>query len=580
MALEEQMKGADTLIRNLSELSIDTIFGVTGGASLEIFDAWGRIGERYGIRLIDTAKEDGAGFAAQGYARSTGKVGVVLTTSGPGATNAFTPLTDAMLDSIPILLITGQVPSHMLGKGAFQEAPVTEMSSPTTKRSYLVKDLDKLADVVVEAFYLAKHGRPGPVHIDITKDTTQKTMVYQRVANNNTSKIDPSPYLENKIPKVLNELKRSLKPIIYAGGGIISSGAYKELLELSELTGIPVTTTVMGLGGFPGTHRHSLGMLGMHGTAYSNFAINGSPLSNYNDGADFVLAIGARFDDRVTGKVTEFAKNAYIVHVDIDPKENGKNKKPDIFVLSDAEEFLKRLNSKIREENLRLEYTSWWSHLNTLKDRYSLRYFMDGKDENGYEIPHQYVLQELWKLTKDSKPIITTGVGQHQMWAAQYFLVDEPRKFLTSAGLGSMGFGLPAAIGAQAANPSKLVIDIDGDRSFFMTKYELETIARFNLPVKVVVFDNGGHGMVIQWQDNQYGSRYVASKYKNIDFAQYARLFGIESNRVSRLEDVDAALRRMINHRGPYLLHVDARFEHCLPMIPSGRTIRDINLQK
>lgn len=576
MTLEEEIKGADILIRNLSDQGVDTIFGVTGGASLEIFDALGRIGNKYGIKLIDTSKEDGAGFAAQGYARSTGKVGVVLTTSGPGATNSFTPLTDAYLDSIPLLLISGQVTSKMLGKGAFQEAPVSDMSSPTTKRSYLIKDIDKLPDIVAEAFYLAQNGRQGPVHIDITKDTTQKAAMFQS-GKNNFAKADLPNDLEHKVRIVFEQLKKSRKPIIYSGGGVISSDAYKELLELSELTGIPVTNTVMGLGGFSGMHKHSMGMLGMHGTPYSNFAINGSPLGNYSDGADFVLAIGARFDDRVTGDVSEFAKHAYVVHVDIDHKENGKNKNPNVFVLSDAKEFLQRLNTRINQEYFRPGYNEWWKHLGVLKEKYPLNY-KHWEDDRGMEIPTQHVVHELWRLTRGYNTIITTGVGQHQMWSAQYFLVDKPRTFLTSAGLGSMGFGLPAAIGAQVANPDKLVIDLDGDRSFWMTGYELETIARFNLPVKVVVFDNGGHGMVQQWQDNQYDRRYVASKYNNIDFAKYAALFGIKSSRVNKLEQVESALREMINHKGPYLLHADVRFEHCRPLVPAGKTIRDIIL--
>lgn len=574
--LEEAIKGADILVRSLSNQGVDTIFGVNGGASLETFDALGRIASQYGITLIDTAKEDGAGFAAQGYARSTGKVGVVLTTSGPGATNAFTPLTDASLDSIPLALITGQVYSHMLGKDAFQEAPVTEMSQPITKRSYLVKDLSKLSDVVEEAFCLAKDGRPRPVHIDITKDVTQLEMLFQSGMVRHT-KFYSANDLNHKVDVALEQLKKSRRPIIYSGGGIISSDAYKELLKLSELTGIPVTTTIMGLGGFPGTHKNSLGMLGMHGTAYSNFAINGSPLENYEDGADLLLAIAVRFDDRVTGKVSEFAKRAYIVHVDIDENENGKNKKPDLFVLSDAKEFLQRLNARIRQESLKLNYVEWWNHIDTLKEKYPLRY-TNWTDDRGMEIPTQYVIQRLYEMTKNQKPIVTTGVGQHQMWAAQYFLVDEPRKFLTSAGLGSMGFGLPAAIGAQIANPNQLVMDLDGDRSFWMTGNELETIARFNLPIKVVTFDNGGHGMVMQWQDSQYDGRYVATQYKNINFADYAKIFGINSKRISKLEQVDFALQDMVNHKGPYLLHVDVRYEHCLPMVPAGRTIRDIKL--
>lgn len=574
--LKDLLKGADILVRSLSQQGVDTVFGVNGGASLESFDALGRIGQIYGVRLIDTAKEDGATFAAQGYARSTGRVGVALTTSGPGATNAFTPLTDAYLDSIPIVLITGQVPSVMLGKGAFQEAPVTEMSKPTTKRSFLVKDPADLPEIVADALYIAQDGRPGPVHVDITKDATQKEIEFIAAEPAINHDIDTRD-LEHKVGIIFEQLKTSRSPVIYAGGGIISSGAYQELLELSDLTRIPVTTTVMGIGGFPGTHENSLGMLGMHGTPWSNYAINGSPLDDYRDGADFLLVVGARFDDRVTGKVSEFAPNAYIAHVDVDPKENGKNKSPSVFVQSDAKQFLQRLNARIRQEQFRPDYTLWRGHIDELKERFPLRYseWVDGR---GKEIPTQYVIEQLYKVTREFDPLVTTGVGQHQMWAAQYFLVDGPRHFMTSAGLGGMGFGLPAAIGAQVANPDGLVIDLDGDRSFWMTGNELESIARHGLPVKTVIFDNGGHGMVQQWQDDQYGSRYTATKYDNINFARYAGLFGIGSSRINRTEQVEPALDRMLNHKGPYLLHVDVRYEHCLPMIPSGGTVRDMKL--
>lgn len=584
MTLDGELKGADILVRSLNEQGVDTIFGVTGGASLEIFDALGRIGRRYGINLIDTAVEHGAGFAAQGYARSTGKPGVVLTTSGPGATNAFTPLTDASLDSIPLILISGQVPSGMLGKGAFQEAPVTDMSRPVTKASYLVKDPKDLPEIIEEAFNLAVRGRPGPVHVDITKDAQQRifTESYRERIKNSESPND----LDHKVNAVVGAIQKSKRPTLYVGGGIISSGSHRELIELSEMTEIPVTTTLMGLGGFPGTHKNSLGMIGMHGTAYSNFAINGSPYGNYADGADLVLAIGARFDDRVTGKADEFAKGAYIVHVDIDQRENAKNRNPDAFILANAKEFLQRLNARIREGQIRQDYSGWWKHLEFLKEKHPLRYNLGGKDDYGREIPIQYVIDRLWKLTRSYDPIVVTGVGQHQMWAAQHFLVDKPRKFSTSAGLGSMGYGLPAALGAQAANPDSLVIDLDGDRSFWMTANELETIARLQLPVKIIAFDNGGHGMVKQWQDNIYGSRYVASSYSNISFAEYAALFRdkkdgrrlVGSERISRVEEVEPSLKRMLDYKGPYLLHVDARFEHCLPMIPSGGTIRNITL--
>ncbi len=584
MALEEEIKGADIIIRSVARQGTKRIYFVTGGASLETGDALFRIGHRHGIQMIDTAKEDGAGFAAEGDARSTGEVGVYLETSGPGATNGITPLTDASLDSIPVVKFTGQVPKYMIGKGAFQEAPMVDMTRPVTKRSYFVERVEDLPDIIAEAFHVAKSGRPGPVHIDVPKDITQAKMAFRSGSYANGSPDLPHD-LEHKVGAVFNIMQKAARPVVYVGGGVISAGAYTELLRLSELARIPVTTTLMGLGAFPGTHTNSLGMLGMHGTAYANFAINGSPLGNYDDGADFVLAIGARFDDRVTGKVSEFAQNAYIAHVDIDKKENGKNKNPDIFIHSDATTFLQILNSRIRQEAFRPDYSSWWNHLESLKQKFPLRYNFGWADDNGHEIPTQYIMQELWKLTKNDEPIVVTGVGQHQMFAAQYFLVDKPRRFLTSAGLGSMGFGLPAALGAQMANPKKLVIDLDGDRSFWMTGNELETIARFNLPVKVVIFDNGGSGMVQQWQDHQYESRYSGTKYKNINFANYAQLFmelnpHIGSRRISKLGEVEPALKEMVNHRGPYVLHVDARYEHCLPMVPAGGTVKEIILQK
>ena len=588
--LEDKLKGADILMRNLAAQGVDCIFGYTGGASLEIFDAIGRLGPHYGIRLIDTAKEDGAGFAAQGYARATGKVGVVLTTSGPGATNALTPLTDASLDSIPIVLISGQVPGHLLGKNAFQEAPVTDMSRPVTRRrcrregSFLVKDIGELPNILEEAFYVARSGRPGPVHIDITKDAQQKMDISRVVQPRANPQYQPELF-ELQIDNALRYLKSAERPILYVGGGIISSGASKELLELAEYMNIPVTTTLMGLGGFPGSHKNNLGMLGMHGTAYSNFAVNGSPLNDYLDGADVKIGIGARYDDRVTGNPKEFAKHATKIQVDIDSWENGKNVRVDDFIGLDAKEFLHRLLIKAKSENHNRGYDSWWQHIGLLKEKFPLGYDANGKDGYGAEIPNQYVIKRLYELTRDRNPIVTTGVGQHQMWAAQYFLVDQPRKFLTSGGLGTMGFGLPAAIGAQAAFPNEMVIDIDGDRSFWMTANELETITRFNLPVKVLVLDNNGHGMVRQWQDGVYGSRYVATEVRNINFAKYAELFedangnkAIGSERVRRVKDVECALSRMINHKGPYLLHVDTKYEKCLPFIKSGGTIRDIKM--
>jgi len=587
------VNGAEALVIKLHELGIKNIFGVTGGASLELFDKLGDIGPKYGIKLFDTAKEDGAGFAAQGYARSSGTIGVFYTTSGPGSTNGISPVTDAMLDSIPILFITGQVPTFLIGKGAFQEAPVTEMTIPTTKDSVLVRQIDTIAEWIDYGYKLAlgtkdvspTERRQGPVHIDIPKDSSQTMLDYNKLKPFPFGK-PPEFYIDDKVDEIFKEFKKSKRPIIYAGGGIISSEASSELIRLSNYTTIPVTTTVMGLGGFPGSHKNNMGMLGMHGTAYANVAINGSPGGKYKDGADFVLAIGVRFDDRVCGDFEKFARNAYIAHIDIDPNENGKNKMPNIFAHSDANYFLKKLNNKIEKNKYRPKISGWLSHIEKLKRNYPLFFDQWHDTYTGNEIPIQFVLKELYELTKKDHPIVTTGVGQHQMWAAQYFLVDKPRHFLTSAGSGTMGFGLPAAMGAQVANPDNLVMDLDGDRSFWMTANELETIARYDLPVKIVIFDNAGHGMVRQWQDNTYDSRYIASEYNNINYADYARLFEdlgkipLKGRQIKYEKDVRKALKEMINYEGAYLLHIKVRFEHCRPMIGSMKSIEHIMLQE
>ncbi|MCZ6527512.1 MAG: thiamine pyrophosphate-dependent enzyme, partial [Candidatus Dadabacteria bacterium] len=507
--------------------------------------------------------------------------------------NGMSPVTDAMLDSIPILFITGQVPTFLIGKGAFQEAPVTEMTIHTTKDSVLVRQIDTITEWIDYGYKLAmgtkdvsiSERRQGPVHIDIPKDSSQTMIDYNKLQPFYFGK-HPEFNIDEKVDEIFKQFKKSKRPIVYAGGGIISSGASSELVRFSNYTTVPVTTTVMGLGGFPGSHKNSIGMLGMHGTAYANFAINGSPNGKYKDGADFVLAIGVRFDDRVCGDFEKFARNAYIAHIDVDPKENGKNKKPNIFAHSDANYFLKKLNHKIEKNNFRPNISEWWNHIEKLKRNYPLFFDQWQDTYTGNEIPTQFVLKELYDLTKEDHPIVTTGVGQHQMWAAQYFLVDKPRHFLTSAGLGTMGFGLPAALGAQVANPDKLVMDLDGDRSFWMTANELETIARFDLPVKIVVFDNTGHGMVRQWQDNTYDGRYIASEYNNINYANYARLFEdlgkipLKSRQIKYEKDVRNALKEMINYEGAYLLHIKVRFEHCRPMIESMKSIEHIKLQE
>jgi len=563
------LNGAETLVACLEREGVDTIFAYPGGASQFLHQA---LTKSKKIRTILPRHEQGGGFMAAGYARSTGKVGVCMATSGPGATNLVTALADAFMDSIPIVSVTGQVPSYNIGKGAFQETDFFGMTLPVVKHSYLVLNILDLPRIVKEAFYIANSGRPGPVVIDIPKDVQISTA--QPIF---PSKIELRGYKPEAkaddvaLNEVLGLIEKAEKPVLYVGGGIISSGASKELLEFAELTQIPVTTTLMGIGCFPESHPLSLKWLGMHGTYYANRAVNE---------ADLLLAFGVRFDDRVTGKVSEFAKHGTIVHMDIDYAEFDKNKHVHLPILSDLKYGLGRLNGMIRKEGrARKTFPAWHKDIASWRKAQPLR-FIDHPDK----IAPQLVIQKLCEMTK-GEAIITTGVGQHQMWAGQFYDFNQPRTFLTSGGLGTMGFGYPCALGAKVACPHKQVIDIDGDGSFLMNVQELATAKVEKIHAKVIILNNQHLGMVVQWEDRFFhsnrGHTYLGDPADRAgiypDYPTIFKGFGIPCERVLHKKDLDGALQRLIDAEGAYALDVMVPFtEHVLPMIPAGKTFNDI----
>ncbi len=553
--------GADVLVESLARHDVEVVFAYPGGASMPLHQALTRYRDR--IRTILPRHEQGGIFAAEGYARASGKPGVVMATSGPGALNLVTGLADAKMDSVPLVAITGQVPRHVIGTDAFQETPMVEVSRAITKHHYLVQDAKDIARVVKEAFHLASTGRPGPVLIDMPKDV-QNTVVtnpmYDVAMDLPGYRLPPPPPLK-KVHEVLAAIKSSSRPIIYCGGGVVASGASEELREFSAKTGIPVAMTVHGLGAIPSDHYLSLNMLGMHGTVYANYAVNA---------ADLLLAFGVRFDDRVTGKLSEFAKHGRIVHVDIDASEINKNKFAHIAVHANVKDFLQTINPLLSPGDYRD-----WHQIDEWRASDPMTY-----EQRDDVILPQYVLEQFSKLAK-GEFIMTTGVGQHQMWAAQWTRLKHPRTWITSGGLGSMGYGLPAAMGAQAAFPDALVVDIDGDGSFVMNIQELATVHL---------------GMVVQWEDRFYASNrahtYLGpihhpeaigqgdgempqSLYPN--FVEIARGFGVKARHVRDKAEVVDALAEMIAHPGPYVLDVMIPYqEHVLPMIPAGMTVRDI----
>jgi acetolactate synthase-1/2/3 large subunit len=571
--------GADILVQCLVNHGVDIVFAYPGGASMPIHQALTRFSPQ--LRTILPRHEQGGGFAAEGYARSSGKVGVCLATSGPGATNFVTCLANAKMDSVPLVAITGQVGTPVIGTDAFQETPIIEISRAITKHHYLIPATEDIPRVFKEAFYIASTGRPGPVIIDVPKDVQNNKIIPDYDPPMNLPGYRPTRRAtRQELQAILDCIHQSRKPIFYAGGGIISSGAAPELKAFAEKTGIPVALTLMGLGGLPSEHFLCLQMLGMHGTVFANYAVHE---------ADLLLAFGVRFDDRVTGKVSEFAKHGKIVHVDIDPSEINKNKAAHLPIHADVKLALQDLLAMLDASNGRGAgesaggYRDWVRQIEAWRESEPLRY----ADRNDAILP-QFAIDLLWQKIKErgrlDDTIITTGVGQHQMWAAQYYHFNTPRNWITSGGLGSMGFGLPAAIGAQAAHPKKTVIDIDGDGSFLMNVQELACAYCEKLPVKVFLLNNQHLGMVVQWEDRFHaGNR--AHTYLGAgpgeeaypDFVAMAKSFRCGARRIAEKGELDGAIEEMLDSQGPFVLDVLVPYqEHVLPMIPSGMTVRDI----
>jgi acetolactate synthase-1/2/3 large subunit len=549
-----KMNGAQILIASLEQEGVEVIFGYPGGQVIPIYDAL----YDAKIRNIVVRHEQGAVHAAEGYARSTGKTGVCLATSGPGATNLVTGIANAYMDSTPLVAITGQVPTFMIGGDSFQEADITGITIPITKHNYLVKEIGDLPRVVKEAFYIASTGRPGPVLIDLPKDIDLQTAKFEYPETIDLPGYKPN-YLGNarQVKEAAEAIQKAERPLLYVGGGVVASGAYTELRSLAEKVAIPVTTTLMGMTAFPAGHPLHLGMLGMHGTAYANFAVCET---------DLLIAVGARFDDRVTGKLEKFASKATVIHIDIDPAEIGKNVAVQIPIVGDIKLVLEMLLERVKGRT----NPKWLAQINEWKRQYPLHYEATG-------LKPQRVIEELNRLT-DGEAIICTEVGQHQMWTAQYYSFTRPRSLVTSGGLGTMGFGFPAAIGAQVGNPERLVIDIAGDGSFQMNIQELGTAVANQIPVKVIIFNNFYLGMVRQWQEFFCNKRYSGTVLEsNPDFVKIAEAYGATGFRIDRVADLTQVLRQALATPGPVVVdcHVE-REENVLPMVPAGGAIDEM----
>jgi len=556
------MTGSEIVLKALRDQGVDVIFGYPGGAVLPLYDA---LHEQNALRHILVRHEQAAVHSAEGYARSTGKVGVVLVTSGPGATNAVTGLTDALMDSIPVVCLTGQVPTHLIGNDAFQEADTTGITRPCTKHNYLVKSVDDLARVMHEAFYVARSGRPGPVVVDLPKDVLQaKTDRYVGPEAVKHQSYRPQTKADHRaIEAAVQMIAKAKRPLVYSGGGVINSGDKASVLlsRLVRALGIPCTSTLMGLGAMPASDPLFLGMLGMHGTYEANLAM-------YS--CDVMINIGARFDDRVTGRLDEFSPGSQKIHIDIDPSSINKNVVVDLPVIGDVTSVLddllkawKRAGAKLNQKALK----AWWAQIEDWRRRDCLRY-ADSKKV----IKPQYAIQRLYELTKGRDAYITTEVGQHQMWAAQFYKFEKPRHWMTSGGLGTMGYGLPAAVGVQVAHPDDLVIDIAGEASILMNIQELSTVAQYGLPVKVFIINNQWMGMVRQWQELLHGGRYSQSYTASLpDFVKLAEAFGALGLRATKPDELDDKIMEMIDTPRPVVFDclVD-QTENCFPMIPSG----------
>jgi len=557
-----ELNGAEIVIRALVDQGVEVVFGYPGGAVLPIYDA---LFKQNRLRHILVRHEQGAVHAAEGYARSSGKVGVVLVTSGPGATNAVTGLTDALMDSVPVVCLTGQVPTHLIGNDAFQEADTTGITRPCTKHNYLVKDVNDLARVLHEAFTVARTGRPGPVVVDLPKDVLFANGLYLPPESAPTRKsYRPQTKPEAaRIAAAAQLIMTAKKPLFYAGGGLINSGqrACTLFTELVRLTGFPVTLTLMGLGAYPATDKQYLGLVGMHGTFESNNAMHD---------CDLMINIGARFDDRVTGKIAAFAPHSRKIHVDIDPSSINKNVRVDLAIVGDCAEVLTALLAELKAQKYKADparIAPWWKQIETWRKRDSLRYA-----KSDAIIKPQYAIERLYALTRGRDVFITTEVGQHQMWAAQLFKFDQPFHWMTSGGLGTMGYGLPAAMGVQLAHPDALVIDIAGEASILMNIQEMSTICQYRLPVKAFILNNQYMGMVRQWQELLHGGRYSESYTAALpDFVKLAEAFGAVGMRAEKPADVDRVIKEMIAVDRPVIVDVQVDpAENCFPMIPSG----------
>ncbi|MDC0059884.1 acetolactate synthase 3 large subunit [Pelagibacteraceae bacterium] len=570
------MTGAEIVFKALEDQGVRHIFGYPGGAVLPIYD---ELKNHKKIKHILVRHEQGAGHAAEGYARSTGKPGVMLVTSGPGATNAVTALTDAYMDSIPLVCITGQVPTHLIGTDAFQECDTTGITRPCTKHNWLVKDVKKLSSVIHKAFEVATTGRPGPVLIDIPKDVQFQKAKYIK-PKEIKKRIDKLNIKLNgqsqEIEKVIKLIKESSKPILYTGGGVINSGpkATEFLRELVSLTGFPITSTLQGLGAFPGNDQQFLGMLGMHGTYEANNAMHD---------CDLMINIGARFDDRITGKIDEFSPNSKKIHIDIDPSSINKNVKVDLGLVGDVKVVLEKLVSTIKQKDPNFmnsnkqKISAWWEQIENWRKKNSLG-FVNSKEL----IKPQFAVQRLYELTKAQDVFITTEVGQHQMWAAQHYKFDKPNRWMTSGGLGTMGYGLPAAIGVQVANPGKLVIDIAGEASVLMTMQEMSTAVQYKLPIKIFILNNEYMGMVRQWQELLHEKNYSESYTAALpDFVKLAEAYGCVGIRANKPDELDGKIEQMLSVDKPVIFDcVVDKTENCYPMIPSGKPHNQMLLGK
>jgi acetolactate synthase-1/2/3 large subunit len=601
------MFGRDILVQALEREGVEVIFAYPGGASMEIHQSL----TKSKIRTVLPRHEQGGSFAAEGYARATGKAGVCMGTSGPGATNLVTAIADAYMDSCPLIAITGQVNQNMIGRGAFQETDIIGVTLPIVKHSYLVTDVNDIPRIVKEAFHIAQTGRPGPVVIDVPKNVQQqKTQpvwpTLEEIKKNLRGYTQPDLKADEvALNEIIGLIEKAERPVLYCGGGIITSGASDELRKFAEATNIPVTTTIMGVGAFPETHPLSLRWLGMHGAAFANWAVNGEykqrlnptePMVKLKDGADLLLAFGVRFDDRVTGKFDEFCKHGTIVHIDIDASELNKNRKAHLPVVGDIKDALKRLNAMIAKRPVTKKHTPWLEQICEWKQKAPFAYKITGEIANsdhmkdhmqGKEdqvILPQMVIEMLYELTK-GEAYITTGVGQHQMWAGQWYKYKYPRQLITSAGLGSMGFGYPAALGVKVALPDKEVIDIDGDGSFLMNIQELATAHVEKIAAKAIILNNQHLGMVVQWEDNFYagnrGHTYLGDPDHRAeiypDYVRVCNSFGVPCERVMYKKDLRAALQKMLDAKTPYVLDVVTPYsEHVLPFIPAGRTVADM----